>query len=446
MNSKKSGNHRHTSVGRYIGIAVAVFAASLVAAVLSSILLRLVMFSDEQSSVIAEMVSGIIAAIAAGLVLFELKAAEKERIRQNDIEEASFILQYNQTFIQDPNMAEVESLLEQNAFYGLESPIITKENRQKFVNYLVYLEGLAPIIMSGILKFEHIDNLMAYRFFLAVNNPELQREEILPFASYYQGCFRLYSLWADYRAEHRLDIPLKDTSLDKTEIFELTKMDLSSKNIEMRQLSQKDCLSYSQRKDIAALIYDTDQYIYPALFSGISEPRASGKTVIAELLEKNSDAMFCKDNLYIAQLDDIVVGLILCHQGDLCWDAETFMEQSLKAGVALDRESVLTVKREYFDTQYKEVLDDEKPISIINVSVNPFLQGRGIGDYLLKGFISEHENLAMELFVLSGNRRAISLYEKNGFEIVKMLPGFSLGPQKPECYKMMRSPVVKGNK
>ena len=188
------------------------------------------MFSDEQSSVIAEMVSGIIAAIAAGLVLFELKAAEKERIRQNDIEEASFILQYNQTFIQDPNMAEVESLLEQNAFYGLESPIITKENRQKFVNYLVYLEGLAPIIMSGILKFEHIDNLMAYRFFLAVNNPELQREEILPFASYYQGCFRLYSLWADYRAEHRLDIPLKDTSLDKTEIFELTKMDLSSKN------------------------------------------------------------------------------------------------------------------------------------------------------------------------------------------------------------------------
>ena len=159
MNSKKSGNHRHTSVGRYIGIAVAVFAASLVAAVLSSILLRLVMFSDEQSSVIAEMVSGIIAAIAAGLVLFELKAAEKERIRQNDIEEASFILQYNQTFIQDPNMAEVESLLEQNAFYGLESRV---RNERRGTD-----RGYKEITRSRLLDYYHRDLL-----FLTLNGDD----------------------------------------------------------------------------------------------------------------------------------------------------------------------------------------------------------------------------------------------------------------------------------
>ena len=167
----------------------------------------------------ADMISGVIAAIAAGLVLIELKASERERARQNDIEEASFLLQYNQSFIQDPNLVEVQSLLERAAFYGKTDEIISSRTRQKFVNYLVYLEGLSPLILHGILNLDHIDNLMAYRFFLAVNNREVQDKEIKKFPEYYRGCFRLYKLWSAYRKQRSLVIPFEETALDLWEDF-----------------------------------------------------------------------------------------------------------------------------------------------------------------------------------------------------------------------------------
>ena len=50
------------------------------------------------------MVDGIISAIATGLVLYQLKVTENTEIHQSDIEEASFILRYNQTFIQDKSV------------------------------------------------------------------------------------------------------------------------------------------------------------------------------------------------------------------------------------------------------------------------------------------------------------------------------------------------------
>lgn len=204
---------------KYLLISIAIFFVALAASSLSNVLFRAIQMPDSQVSIMADMISGVIAAIAAGLVLFQLKESEKERIRQIDIEEASFILQYNQTFIQDPNMSEVESLLEEQAHYGRIEPIITNENRQKFVNYLVYLEGLAPLILRGVLSLDHIDDLFAYRFYLAVNNPEVQEKELKKFAGDYRGCFKLYKEWTAYRKNEGLDILLNESALDGWEDF-----------------------------------------------------------------------------------------------------------------------------------------------------------------------------------------------------------------------------------
>ena len=213
-------SRKRPQVVRFILIAVGLFAVSVLAASLSNVFLYGVNFTDGQTNAIAGLTSGAVAAIAAGFVLFELRTGEQERIRQNDIEEASFLLQYNQSFIQDSNMTEVENLLEAQAFYGRTEPIITDENRQKFVNYLVYLEGLAPLILRGILTLEHIDDLMAYRFYLAVNNPEVQEKELKRFAGDYRGCFKLYKIWTAYRKEKGYEIHQEETALDKWEDFE----------------------------------------------------------------------------------------------------------------------------------------------------------------------------------------------------------------------------------
>lgn len=217
---KRSKLSRERQIFRFILIVVGLFAVSVLVASLSTAFMYGIKYTDGQADVVASMTSGIVAAIAATFVLFELRSGEQERIRQNDIEEASFILQYNQSFIQDGNMAEVECLLEAQAFYGRTEPIINEENRQKFVNYLVYLEGLAPLILHEILTLDHIDDLMAYRFFLATNNPEVQEKELKRFAGDYRGCFKLYKKWIAYRREKGYETHLSDTALDKWEDFE----------------------------------------------------------------------------------------------------------------------------------------------------------------------------------------------------------------------------------
>ena len=142
----------------------------------------------------------VIEAVAAILIVMQLEQESMAEIKEASIKEAEFILQYNQAFIQDPNMTEVEHMLEKELMEG-EKVKITDENRQSFINYLVYLEGLAPLILHGILKLEDIDDLMAYRFFLAVDNEALKMDQLYPYAEYYRGCFKLYKKWKSYRTE-----------------------------------------------------------------------------------------------------------------------------------------------------------------------------------------------------------------------------------------------------
>ena len=207
---KKTKTNKIT-ITKYVLLSFGVLAIALLIGSLTNLILSFSYKKTDSIDHVVGMLEGIIGAIAAGLVLYQLRASEKTERHQNEIEEASFALQYNQAFIQDPNMTAVERLLEDQAYYDTEPREILKpENRQNFINYLVYLESMAPLILSGILALDYIDNLMAYRFFLAVDNAELQTKEILPFAEYYRGCFRLYKVWSAYRKEKGLKCPKED--------------------------------------------------------------------------------------------------------------------------------------------------------------------------------------------------------------------------------------------
>ena len=101
---------------KYIFLTIFLFLFSIV----TSIVFRSVLtqnfvfgnFSDSQASVIISIVEATISSIAIGFVLFQLKISELLNIQQVNIQEADFLLQYNQSFIQDNNMTFVESELE----------------------------------------------------------------------------------------------------------------------------------------------------------------------------------------------------------------------------------------------------------------------------------------------------------------------------------------------
>ena len=53
-----------------------------------------------------------------------------------------------------------------------------------------------------------------HRFFIAMNNPIVQKLELIPYADYYRGCFKLYKYWRKYRIVNKLPLIMDDTAID----------------------------------------------------------------------------------------------------------------------------------------------------------------------------------------------------------------------------------------
>lgn len=183
--------------------------------------------STEQYSLAINIGEVMTAIAAASIIIVQLKQDQKGEVKHRKTAEAQFMLEYNKSFIENKDMCMVEHYLEQEVGGEPVTEMSSlREQRQIFINYLVYLEGMASCVHQDQLAFESIDDVFAYRFFIAVNNPEVQSLELVRCAQYYRGCFRLYEEWVKYREstgkyKENYDIPLEETSLDKCKDYEL---------------------------------------------------------------------------------------------------------------------------------------------------------------------------------------------------------------------------------
>ena len=144
--------------------------------------------------------------------------------RTENLNEANFMMNLNNQFISNKELTAIEHKLELFFNEAMEVDDISKvelkldldrnsEDRQKLINYLVYMESLAAIIQRDVLHLDVIEDLFAYRFFIAVNNPVVQKNELLPCADYYRGCFKLSEMWSKKWNREGRPIPLGQFSL-----------------------------------------------------------------------------------------------------------------------------------------------------------------------------------------------------------------------------------------
>ena len=203
-----------------------------------------------------------------------------------------------------------------------------------------------------------------------------------------------------------------------------------------KQLSSADILSDEQLKTIATLIYETDPYIYPALFGYGEDGIYNAQTILGRLLKQGNDKMFALDNIFAVFNGGDIAGIILWNKGDLQWNADVLLEAAKQIKVVLDKESVAKVRNGYFFNYDK---DSNAFISIINVCIKSEFRGRGYGSFLMRRFIDEHKNEPMELCVLSNNRSAIKMYESCGFNISKQDIGFSVNDNPPLVFYMNKN-------
>ena len=172
------------------------------------------------SETIGGTVTVVLAIIAAVAFWLEFRSSER-------LNEAKFIMDLNNQFISNPELTKVEYILEQyyKAYAATESEEERKKlslgekfdmdgkDRQSIVNYLVHLEGIATLVNSRVLHLNVIDDLMTYRYFIAVNNPIIQEQELLAYPNYYKGCIGIYKKWARVLEKQKIEIPMSDDAL-----------------------------------------------------------------------------------------------------------------------------------------------------------------------------------------------------------------------------------------
>lgn len=143
----------------------------------------------------------VVAAVGVVLVYRELEMT-------NDIAEAEFIANINTSFVSNPDYKRVyaaldnyQRLLSCQAEEGLlrkaEREIEQLENSD-ISNYLTFFEVLNVLRKKGVLRIETIDDLFAYRFFIAVRNRCIYRRKIAK--GNFGNIQELQQVWEAYRS------------------------------------------------------------------------------------------------------------------------------------------------------------------------------------------------------------------------------------------------------
>lgn len=375
-------------------------------------------------SAIIESVSAIVGAL---LVVVQLREDAKGEEHSRMIEQQQFLFDYNKAFIENPDMASVEAALESYDRGEIEdSELITNENRQRFVNYLVYLEGLAPLVLENILNLDIIDDLMAYRFYLAVNNPVVQREELYVWPDYYLGCYKLYKKWTGYRKTHGYEILHEGRSpFDAWPLFDIWHGKALGLPGEVEVRHPKP-LEYGR---VGELLMQVDPYIYPALLGG-----SQLKLVMPRLMH-SPGSPFAPEHIWVVSKDERVIALMVAYKERV---KEPFDWTSLNDPDLELPSSYQDVCSRYLKPMLEEIGDDEAYVACLATD-SAFRRG-GYAKMLLESFFYLTGKRAVVLDVISDNQPAIELYKKLKFEPAGEVLGYAYGQEVPRVTRMIRLP------
>lgn len=189
-------------------------------------------------------------------------------------------------------------------------------------------------------------------------------------------------------------------------------------SLEIRPLATDDDL-----KQVARLIYSSDNYIYPYLFD--NDFSEAEKVLVNMIL---SDTVYNYKNIRVALSSGQIIAMIVIKAVPVAADYEMMIDCFIKAAVPVGARFA-KVFNEYF-----KLLEDEPPdVYIANLAVDKMFRGMGVGKKLMQSVLED--NLIYHLEVVKANSSAIALYEKLGFKIDCEYSGFTEVP----CYRMTKS-------
>lgn len=200
--------------------------------------------------------------------------------------------------------------------------------------------------------------------------------------------------------------------------------------IKFKRLEKGD-LSDNNLKTVCKLIFQTDPYIYPALFG----TERDAIKILEKIIPTDTDEMFSINNIYVAIEEEKIIALILWKKGSMNWNKRLFQENIKEIGIKLPDTFELVCEK-YFDSYCDQSL--EEIVSLINVCVLKEYRKKGIAKKMLEVFLDENAEDKYELFCLEDNKSALSLYRSCGFKIISRQKAFTVNNYNIYSVRMMR--------
>lgn len=139
-------------------------------------------------------------------VFYEMK-------RSADIDECNFILETFKHFTSDSTTGVSIIYEKLDLLFSEGKNTLSKEDRKYVVQYLQFFEMLAGLIEKDSISIADIDKLYGYSFFIAANCKTIQDMELVVAKDYYEGIFKIYPIWLNYRISNNKPVPFSDTPL-----------------------------------------------------------------------------------------------------------------------------------------------------------------------------------------------------------------------------------------
>ncbi len=371
--------------------------------------------------------------------------------RTERLNESNYALNLNNQFIGNKDMTRIEHELE--LYYnqynellqglhrqGLQMNVAevssirlglnlsrTSDDCQKLINYLVYLESMAIMVESGILHIRDIDDLFSYRFFLAVNNPIVQEQELLPYSDFYRGIYALSRRWIEDHRSRKIPIPIAEFCLTEERLSQWKE----DHHIEEQETEKIFSVPYSRipmeysfvrgddsKEEIALCLYQTDPYIYPQAFGDNKEKAVRAISRIIGM----DRSLFDYSNLYVARYNRQICGVCCIYDGHAEWDTGRIKKRIGEHVMAAEQmaEGFEEVSDQYFSKIVEEKLGEDE-VELVAVCVEEGFRGKGIGKGMLQSLLKEArlQNKKIRLTALADNDKAIGVYKAVGFEETK---------------------------
>ncbi len=232
---------KRTTKKRILQSIIVVIVVALIVTILS--LIKKIISYDESAISIA------ISSFETAGLLGSLIIATQQLADSKEIARADFLVELNRAFTENSGNIELYTALQDcldctcsnNETCTEESSCKLEFPKIVVSNYLTFFETIYLLIHNGVVNFDMIDDLFAYRFFLAVHSRFVQQAKLAPQPENFKNIFCLEYEWLQYREKKAKKIDADNS------IFKIRQLKHLMKTEEQKAIYSKwikECTKY----------------------------------------------------------------------------------------------------------------------------------------------------------------------------------------------------------